>query len=372
MTHVPFFDLGSFVKKRKTSILGRLESVLDSGVFIGGDPVTQFEDKFSKSIGVNNTIGVGNGLDAIRLLLEAHGIGPGDEVIVPGFTFYATWLAVMQVGATPVPIDVELETAVIDPTKIVGEITERTKAILVVHLFGIPVDMRAVNQIARANDLLVFEDCAQAHFGHTNAGPVGNASDGAAFSFYPTKNLGALGDAGAVCTNDFQVAKTIRSRKSYGVGNTKYEHVDTGWNTRLDSIQATILELFLDELEETTKVRQEIASAYSEALGGDHRKFVSASKGAESVFHHFVLKCKDRDSTKQELERSGIQTDVHYPYFFNSIVPIKKIYNGLARQLPDLPNSRQLSESVLSLPIGPWMDQLQVDAVCEALRNSEI
>lgn len=367
MTNVPFFDLGSFVGQHKRAILAAFENVLDSGVFIGGSEVEKFESAFAKSVGSSHCVAVGNGLDAIRILLEAHGIGPGDEVIVPGFTFYATWLAVLQTGASPVAVDVRLEDATIDASKVAQAISEKTKAILVVHLFGITVDMLAVNQIAKEYDLLVFEDCAQAHAGVTNAGPVGNSCDGAAFSFYPTKNLGALGDAGAITTNDPAIAAKLHSSRSYGVGETKYEHVSLGWNSRLDPLQASVLNVLLPGLKSVTDQRKQIARSYKESLS-DSCTFLDQSRtDGDNVFHHFVLRVANRDNARKRLESLGISTDIHYPYSFNSLKPLLDFYSSNGRQLPELPNSSALAAEVLSIPMGPWMSEDQVAQVASGL-----
>ena len=356
---VPFFDLGVFIREHKPALMAAIERVVDSGTYIGGEEVQRFESEFAASVGAKHCVAVGNGLDAIRLLLEAHDIGPGDEVIVPGFTFYATWLAVLQVGAIPVAVDVKLEDASIDETKIEDAISPNTKAILVVHLFGISADMKAINALAKSHNLLVFEDCAQAHNGITNAGPVGNSSDGGAFSFYPTKNLGALGDAGAITINDPAIQMRLKSRRSYGVGSNKYEHVDTGWNTRLDPVQASILRSLLPSLESVTSSRQETARRYLANLNQPNQ-VVKSSELRRNVYHHFVVRPKSRVQLQEYMDRAGINTDIHYPYFFNSLIPISKLYRSAGRALPELKNSSVLSQEVVSLPIGPWMREDQI------------
>ncbi len=369
---VPFFDLGVFVREQKSEVMAAIERVVDSGTYVGGDEVANFEAAFAKSVGSKHCVAVGNGLDAIRLLLEVHGIGPGDEVIVPGFTFYATWLAVLQVGALPVAVDVRLSDASIDPELIEAAITPKTKAIIVVHLFGISANMLEVNRIAKSNSLLVFEDCAQAHNGQTNAGAVGNSCDGAAFSFYPTKNLGALGDAGAITLNDSGVVQRLRSRRSYGVGNNKYEHVDTGWNTRLDPIQAAILSAFLPGLAAVTERRMKIAEKYASLIDEPNNKLVRSSRPGENVFHHFVVRATSRSAFQKEMSEKNVMTDIHYPYFFNSLEPIRHKHEEVGRALAPLPNSMRLADEVVSLPIGPWMTEDQVDQVSTSLGNTKI
>jgi dTDP-4-amino-4,6-dideoxygalactose transaminase len=366
---VPFFDLGVFVREQKSEVMAAIERVVDSGTYIGGDEVANFESAFAKSVGAKHCVGVGNGLDAIRLLLEAHDIGPGDEVIVPGFTFYATWLAVLQVGAIPVAVDVRLSDASIDPEKIGAAITPATKAIIVVHLFGISANMLEINKIAKTNSLLVFEDCAQAHNGQTNAGPVGNSSDGAAFSFYPTKNLGALGDAGAITLNDSGILQKLRSRRSYGVGSNKYEHVDTGWNTRLDPLQAAILSTFLPGLKSVTEERRATAQKYTSVVEDPANNLIRALSPEENVFHHFVVRAKSRSDFQKAMLDQDVMTDIHYPYFFNSLEPIRAKYNQIGKVLPNIQNSKTLADGVVSLPIGPWMTDEQVDKVSKSLSN---
>jgi dTDP-3-amino-3,4,6-trideoxy-alpha-D-glucose transaminase len=366
---VPFFDLGHFVADHKQAIMSGFERIVDSGVYIGGSEVERFETSFAESVKSAHCVAVGNGLDAIRMLLEAHDIGPGDEVIVPGFTFYATWLAVMQTGATPVAVDVRLEDGVIDADKVISAINPKTKAIIVVHLFGITADMLALNQIARENGLLVFEDCAQAHAGETNAGSVGSSGDGAAFSFYPTKNLGALGDAGAITANDKAIAAKLRSSRSYGVGATKYDHIDLGWNSRLDPLQASVLNLLLPGLPAVTKKRQQIASSYKEALSPSYPYLDKRDSAGDNVFHHFVIRASEREKARSQLAELGVATDIHYPYFFGSLKPILNLYKALELQLPSLPNSERLAAEVLSLPMGPWMTEQQVEHVQQSLNS---
>ena len=368
---VPFFDLGAFVREQKPAIMAAVERVVDSGIYIGGQEVERFESEFAASVGAKHCVAVGNGLDAIRLLLEAHGIGAGDEVIVPGFTFYATWLAVLQAGATPIAVDVKLEDASIDPEKIQSAISSSTRAILVVHLFGISADMQAINEIAKQNSLLVFEDCAQAHHGQTNDGPVGSSSDGAAFSFYPTKNLGALGDAGAITTNDSNILQTLKSRRSYGVGSNKYEHIDTGWNTRLDPIQAAILTTLLPGLAAVTEGRKRIAGKYESIIEDQSIKMVRALRHGENVYHHFVIRAASRSDFQRIMSEQNVLTDIHYPYFFNSLEPIRSKYEEIGRAMAPLPNSKRLANEVVSLPIGPWMTEEQIDQVSTSLGNTK-
>jgi len=366
---IPFFDLSSEISKHKGEILKNLERVLDDGQFVGGKYVELFERDFAEFSGARFCVGVGNGLDAIRLILEALEIGPGDEVIVPSFTFYATWLAVMQVGATPVFVDVEASSASIDPLLLEGALSSKTKAIIVVHLFGVPSDMAAISMFANRNGLKVIEDCAQAH-GATIAGkPVGTFGIAGAYSFYPTKNLGALGDAGAIVTDDSLLTDKSLSRRSYGQGATKYDHVDSGWNTRLDTLQAAILSVNLALLPSYNTRRREIARHYLDALDVRAHHVVSGQID-ESVWHHFVVKAQNRERFRDYMAGQGVATDIHYPYCSSSTPAVTKYLSSLGG--PETSHSQvalELSKTVVSLPIGPWMTDGQVEYVAQVLRG---
>ena len=366
---IPFFDLGKLVDSEKAEILQSIDKVISSGQYIGGLEVTSFEENFAKYLQVNNFVSVANGLDAIRLLLESYEIGPGHEVLVPAFTYYATWLGVTQAGATPVPVDVNLSTANIDYSQIEQSITSKTKAILVVHLYGQPADMEQITAIAQKHNLYVFEDCAQSHGATSSIGMTGSCSDGAAFSFYPTKNLGALGDAGGVAVNNPHISETIRSRRSYGQGKTKYDHVDTGWNSRMDPIQAAVLNVHLAKLEHWTQIRRGIATQYLSALGTDRLSAtVGPSDVTQSVWHHFVIKAKDRAKLIEYFMGEGISTDVHYPYAVNELKPMKPFMDEKSIHKV-FPSASLLSNQVLSLPMGPWMVQNQIDKVAKSISN---
>jgi len=366
VAEVPFFDLRSQVQDYRGEFHAALDEVIDSGYFIGGAAVERFERAWAAKVGSRHGVGVGNGLDAIRLILEGYGIGPGDEVIVPAFTYYASWLAVQQVGATLVPVDVELSTAALDPSIVESAITPTTRAILVVHLYGIPADLVALRELADAHGLKLIEDAAQAHGAVRDGLKVGSAGDAAAFSFYPTKNLGALGDAGGVTTDDAELVARIRSRRSYGQGAQKYEHVDTGWNSRLDPLQAAFLSVHLGELDRFIERRREIACTYWDALGDGEDIAVGPRDVAGSVWHHFALRASDRAALRATLAEAGIGTDVHYPYSVRDIRPLETLV-----RYPDmsLDRAETLGRQVVSLPIGPWMSDTQVARVAETLRR---
>lgn len=366
---VPFFDLSSQVAGYRNELLDAVEAVIDSGTFIGGPVLAQFEKDFSNFTGSAHVVGVGNGLDAIRLILEAFGIGPGDEVIVPGFTFYATWLAVMQAGAIPIAVDVEESTCNIDPSLVEQRITARTKAIIAVHLFGRPADMLALKEIAARHGLKLIEDAAQAHGAKLGGMNVGQLGDAAAFSFYPTKNIGALGDGGAVTTDDGSVAEKVTSRRSYGFGKTKYEHIDFGWNSRLDPLQAAALSVSLGKNMDFTQVRRETATLYIKTVGlplaTDLNEWILGS-----VWHHFTLRSEDRLGAQAYLKSQGIASDVHYPYFFNDVSPVVQYLANKGAKSEPLPVSESISKTIFSLPIGPWMSESQIEKVAQVLGSS--
>jgi dTDP-3-amino-3,4,6-trideoxy-alpha-D-glucose transaminase len=362
VTDIPFFDLGPSGKSRRRRLHSALDEVIDAGFYVGGRAVSEFERRFADYLGATECVGVGNGLDGLRIGLEALGIGPGDEVIVPGFTFYASWLAVTQTGATPVPVDVNLETAAIDIEAISAAITSKTRAILVVHLYGIPADLAALRHLADSSGLALIEDAAQSHGAKSGLAMTGSIGDFASFSFYPTKNLGALGDGGAIVTGSSSLASTARSRRSYGQGTSKYEHVDTGWNSRLDSLQAVFLLDGLGQLDQQNRRRREIASTYLDSLGSAADKVIGSASISDSVWHHFVLRTSDRKGVRDYFRELGIGTDIHYPYFFGSVEPMMK-YSGFKASLP---NSMRLSEEVLSFPISPWLEDGQIARVADA------
>lgn len=366
---VPFFDLGAEVSGRSAEILSAFSSVLESGQFIGGSVVEKFETEFASYNDAKFCAGVGNGLDAIRLILEALGIGPGDEVIVPNFTFYATWLAVMQVGARPVFVDVLLESATLNPELVEKKISPNTKAILVVHLFGIPAQMPEIGKVAKRYGIPIVEDCAQAHGAKVDGRFVGTFGIAGAFSFYPTKNLGALGDAGGVLTDSDDLYNFVKSRRSYGYGATKYDHVDFGWNTRLDPLQAAVLSQNLERLDFSNASRRRIASSYLDALGSKSNCVVGAN-AKESVWHHFVIRARDRSALRQFLFSNGVTTDIHYPYFDLGTPAVSKYlsrFNEHPASESENSVGARLSRSVVSLPMGPWMSDEQIGHVSQVL-----
>jgi dTDP-4-amino-4,6-dideoxygalactose transaminase len=363
---VPFFDLGALVQEESADLHAALNETIHGGYFVGGPIVERFEAQFAEFLGVRHVIGVGNGLDAIRIALEAHRVGVGDEVIVPAFTYYASWLGVTQTGATLVPVDVDSRTANIDVSLVEAAITSTTRAILAVHLYGQSADLAGLRGIADRHGILLIEDAAQSHGALSTAGMSGSVGDSSAFSFYPTKNLGALGDAGAVATNDDAIADRIRSRRSYGQGASKYDHIDTGWNSRLDPLQAAFLSLHLSKLSEWTARRRSIARTYREALAHvPEAAVVGPAEVGDSVWHHFVIRSRTREAMRSYLLKHGVQSDAHYPYSLADVAPMKPFF--APQEQEHFPAAESLAESVVSLPIGPWMSSSQVDRVAHAL-----
>ena len=310
---VPFLDLKSINLAHADALEAAFKRVLHSGWYILGSETAAFETAFASYCGSPHAIGVANGLDAIFLILKAYGIGPGDEVIVPSNTFIATWLAVSHCGATPVPVEPVEATSNIDPARIAAAITPRTKAILAVHLYGQPADMRAINAVAKEYGLKVIEDAAQAHGARCHGGVAGQLGDAAAFSFYPGKNLGALGDGGAVTTADAALADTIRTYRNYG-SKVKYYNDVPGYNSRLDELQAALLAAKLPTLDADNAHRRAIAAVYDVELAGiAGLTLPSVPEWAEPVWHLYVVRHAQRDALAKALAEQGIGTIVHYP-----------------------------------------------------------
>lgn len=336
--------------------------VLDSGWFIQGKELEAFEAEFSTYCNVTHCVGVGNGLDAIHLLLDAYGIGPGDEVIVPSNTFIATWLAVTRCGATPVAAEPDPATHNISPAAVEAAVTPRTAAIIPVHLYGQPVDMDAINTIAERHGLLVVEDAAQSQGARYKRSPTGSLGHAAATSFYPGKNLGALGDGGAILTNDNAIAAKIKRLRNYG-SSVKYQHYLQGYNSRLDEVQAAFLRVKLRELDQSNDRRREIAIRYSLALEGSGVQIPIVPEWAEPVWHLYVIRSVDRDQLQTHLRQLNVETLVHYP------IPPHKQQCYAHLRFPPLPVAERLASEVLSLPISPVMSDMQVDHVIRSIES---
>ncbi len=361
MTQISFLNLKAINQRHKADLEAAFRRVLDSGWYILGQEVESFEAEFATYCNVKHCIGVGNGLDALHLILRAMDIGAGDEVIVPANTYIATWLAVSYAGATPVPVEPDERTYNIDPALIEEAITTRTRAILPVHLYGQPADMDTILEIARRHNLKVIEDAAQAHGAKYKEKRTGGLGNAAGFSFYPGKNLGALGDGGAVTTDDPGLAAKVRSLRNYG-SQIKYHNEVKGFNSRLDELQAAILRVKLLKLDEWNERRKIIADLYRKGLANiPELTLPYVPDWAEPVWHLFVVRTSERDQLQKHLTDCGIQTLIHYP-----VPPHKQeAYCGMASIA--LPISEKIHREVLSLPMGPAMTKGDVGNVVKAV-----
>ena len=363
--NIPFLDLGAAYRELQSEIDAAVARSLASGYYIGGPEVAAVEDEFAGSCGATHSVGVANGLDALHLALRAMDVGPGDEVIVPSNTFIATWLAVSQCGATPVPVEPDARTFNIDPARIEAAITPRTRVILPVHLYGQPADMDAILAIARKHGLRVLEDGAQAHGARYKGRRLGAHGDAVAWSFDPVKNLGAMGDGGAVTTTDAQLADRIRVLRNYG-SRVKYVHEVQGYNSRLDPLQAAILRVKLAHLDEWNARRSTIAARYQQGLVGCGLALPDVPTWAEPVWHLYVVQHPQRNALQQKLGEAGIGTLIHYP-----IPPhLQSAYAALGYDQGSFPVSENIHNEVLSLPIGPSMRLSDAEQVIEAVRSS--
>lgn len=360
--NVPFYDLASLHAEMRAELDQAVSRVISRGQFIGGEEVERFEAEFAAATGTRHCVTTGNGLDALTLSLRAAGIGPGDEVIVPGVTFIATWLAVSAVGATPVPVEPDPCTLTMDAASTQSAITRRTRAIIPVHLYGHPADMDALMQLARAHDLLVIEDAAQAHGARYRGRPCGSLGDAAAWSFYPAKNLGALGDGGAVTTNDAALAGRLRMLRNYG-SRVKYVHESQGVNSRLDELQAAVLRAKLPHLEAWNAARRGVARRYRDALADADLRLPVEREECESAWHLFVVQTPSRDALRASLAARGIECHVHYP------IPTHRqgAYRETSPARQVLPITEAAHASVLSLPLSPTMTSADVDRVIDAV-----
>lgn len=361
--NVPFLDLHASYDELRTELDAAYRRVMESGWYILGNEVEAFESEFAAYCGVRYGVGVGNGLDALHLILRAYGIHEGDEVIVPAHTFIATWLAVSLVGATPVPVEPHERTYNLNADLIETAVTPRTKAIIAVHLYGQPADMDSISAIARRHGLKVIEDAAQAHGACYKGRKVGSLGDAAAFSFYPAKNLGACGDGGAVTTDDADLARSVRGLRNYG-SQTKYTHDVMGMNTRLDELQAAFLRVKLRKLDQWNSRRAALARSYLTRI--DPRRsgveLPYAPDWTEPVWHLFVVRTPDRDALQRRLRDHGIETLVHYP-----VPPHRQGAYQWDHQSYSI--TERLHREVLSLPMGPTLSSDGAAAVIKALNG---
>lgn len=361
--NIPFLDLKSQHDELRQELRQAFERVLDSGWYILGKEVSAFESEFASYCGTKYCVGVANGLEALHLILRGYGIGEGDEVIVPSNTYIATWLAVSYAGAKPVPVEPDPATYNIDPLRIEAAITSRTKALLVVHLYGQPADMDPINNIAKKYGLKVVEDVAQAHGARYKGRRTGNLCDAAGFSFYPGKNLGAIGDAGAITTNDTALAEKISVLRNYG-SKIKYHNEVKGYNSRLDELQAAFLRVKLPKLDEWNLHRSEIAEIYTSKLKSMPDVICpKVLHGTEPVWHLYVVQVNNRDKVMQALAAHGVGTLIHYP-----IPPHLQPAYSDAGYLPGAyPIAEKMAASVLSLPMWPHMTEEQTVSVADNL-----
>lgn len=367
---IPFLDLKAPYLELKQELDEAIARVVSSGWFIGGPEVDQFEEEYATYCGATHAVGVANGLDALHLALRAMDVGPGDEVIVPSNTYIATWLAVSQCGATPVPVEPDARTYNIDPALIEAAINPRTKVVLPVHLYGQPADMDPILAIARKHGLRVLEDGAQAHGARYKSKRLGAHGDAVAWSFYPGKNLGAMGDGGAVTTNDAQLADRIRVLRNYG-SRVKYVNEVQGYNSRLDPLQAAIVRVKLAHLDDWNARRSAIAARYQQGLTDCGLILPHVPDWAEPAWHLYVVQHPQRDALQKALADAGVGTLIHYP-----IPPhLQGAYGDLGLGKGEMPISERMHEVVLSLPMSPSMkleQAIQVITTCrEALKTAE-
>lgn len=355
---IPFLDLGAAYREIKPEIDTAVQRVLDSGWYILGPEVEAFEAEWAEYCGAGHAVGLANGLDALILALRALDVGPGDEVIVPSNTYIATWLAVSAVGARPVAVEPDPATYNIDPARIAAALTDRTKAILPVHLYGQPADLDPILALARAHGLKVVEDAAQSHGARYKGRRIGAHGDIVCWSFYPGKNLGALGDAGAITTDSPELADRIRVLRNYG-SRVKYVNEVQGTNSRLDPVQAAVLRVKLAHLDAWTERRCALADVYLTGLSGTDLILPHVPDWADPAWHLFVVRTAERETLQARLTEMGVGSLIHYP-----IPPhMQAAYADMGLASDALPLARQLADEVLSLPIGPQLSQEDAQTV---------
>jgi dTDP-4-amino-4,6-dideoxygalactose transaminase len=358
---VPFVDLQAQHAPLRASIERAFHDLIGRGDFILGGAVERFEAEYAAYIGARHALGVGTGLSAIELALRAFEVGPGDEVITPANTFIATVLAIMAVGATPVFVDMDAVTYGIDASAIGAAVTSRTRAIVPVHLYGQPVDLDAVVAVARRHNLVLIEDAAQAHGARYKGRRAGSFGDAAAFSFYPSKNLGALGDGGMITTSDDRAAAKLRLLRNYGQ-RVKYYHAIPGTNSRLDTLQAAVLSIKLPHLDGWNNARRAHADAYAARLAG-HVGTPAAADGVEHIYHLYVIQTPEREALEQRLKARQIQTGIHYP------VPahLQDACSSLGYKAGAFPVTEAAALRILSLPMFAELTDAQIDYVAETV-----
>lgn len=361
---IPFVSFEPMHKEIEKEILSKFKEVYEKNWFIQGEEVEKFEEEFAKFCDSKYCIGCGNGLDALYLILRAFDIGHGDEVIVPSNTYIATALAVSYTGAKPVFVEPEMDSYNIDPELIEKAVTDKTKAIIAVHLYGQPADMDLINTIAKKYNLKVIEDAAQAHGSLYKGKKVGSLGDAAGFSFYPGKNLGALGDAGAVVTNNKELADKIRAIANYG-SHKKYHHIYKGTNSRLDEVQASFLRIKLRNLDKWNEDRRSIAEKYINGINNANIIKPVEADYAKHVWHLFVIRTERRDEFQKYLNDNGIGTTIHYPIPMH----MQEAYKELAISEGSLPLAEKISAEVISLPMWYGMEDEEINYVIEKINS---
>jgi dTDP-4-amino-4,6-dideoxygalactose transaminase len=365
---VPFLDLRASYTELRGELDEAVGGTLDRGWYILGPQVADFEGEFGRHTGSKHCVGMGNGLDALHLTLRAWGVGPGDEVLVPSNTYIACWLAVTMAGATPVAVEPDPATHTLDASRVAAAMTRHTKAVMPVHLYGLPCDMDAIRAVVKEKDVRILEDAAQAHGARYKQRPVGSLGDAAAWSFYPSKNLGAYGDAGAVTTDDPALAARLRLLRNYG-SPKKYVNDVAGYNSRLDELQAAMLRVRLRHLDAWNTRRKAIAGRYLKELrDAPGVGLPSVPAWADPCWHLFVVTHPKRDALQARLAKAGVETLIHYP--------IPPHLSGAYRDQPwtpapgSLPIAERLAQQVLSLPIGPHLPGEAVDQVIDTVRQA--
>jgi dTDP-4-amino-4,6-dideoxygalactose transaminase len=361
---VPFLNLKAQYQRIKPEIDAAIARVLDSSQFVLGSEVLGFEQEFAAYCGAAECIALNSGTSALHLALLAAGVGPGDEVITVPFTFVASVAAILYAGARPVLVDIDPLSFAMDPTAIAAALTPRTKAILPVHLFGHPADMDPILEVAHRNNLVVIEDAAQAHGATYKSRPVGTLGDIACFSFYPTKNLGAYGEGGAVTTDNAEYAQTIRMLRDWGQ-DRKYHHLLRGFNYRMEGLQGAILRVKLGHLDQWTEARRSAAGKYNRLLAACGVELPTEMPWARHVYHVYTLRTEERDALQATLYAEGIQTAVHYAL----PVHLQPAYADLGYSRGDFPQAEKAAEEVLSLPLYPEITDTQIQKVAQTLTS---
>jgi len=364
---IPYLDLKAQYRGIKEEIDAAVLRVLDSTQFILGDEVASFEREFAAYCHASEAVGVNSGTSALHLALLAAGIGPGDEVITTPFTFIATVAAIRYAGATPVLVDIEPDYLTIDAAMIESAITAKTRAIIPVHLYGQPADMKAIGEIARRRGLVVIEDAAQAHGSEYDGRRCGSLADIATFSFYPGKNLGAYGEGGAITTTRSDLAATCRTLRDWGQ-EKRYEHRLKGFNYRMDGIQGAVLRVKLRHLEAWTEKRRQVAQWYTEVLDPDSVRVPKERPRCRHVYHVYAIRSDDRDGLRDALSNDAIQTGIHYPV----PVHLQPAHADLGYRAGDFPVAEAAAREVLSLPIFPEMTRQQVETVAAVVSKARV